>query len=140
MDSKINEFKNTQIPGEVTKLDPKINKNSGNILDFKTRLKQKEDILVDLQRSVQSFYGDQNYNNSWLVFEADYHTFDVSNLKYINYWRSRGIFNGTLDGITNSSSKKPAIHLAGGTVSVNFNGNYFNSQKLITTEIQWQYI
>ena len=140
MDSKINEFKNTQIPGEVTKLDTKINKNSGNILDFKTRLKQKEDILVDLQRSVQSFYGDQNYNNSWLVFEADYHTFDVSNLKYINYWRSRGIFNGTLDGITNSSSKTPAIHLAGETVSVNFNGNYFNSQKLITTEIQWQYI
>ena len=70
------------------------------------------------------------YNNSWLIFKADYHSFDFVNSRYINYWKSKGIFNGTLDGVANSSSKKPDIHLAGETVSVNSNRNYFKQPKV----------
>ena len=42
----------------------------------------------------------------------------------------KGIFNGTLDGVANSSGKKPDIHLAGETISVNCNGNYFKKPKI----------
>ena len=70
------------------------------------------------------------YNNSWLIFKADYHSFDFVNSRYINYWKSKGIFNGTSDGVANSSSKKPDIHLAGETVSVNSNRNYFKQPKV----------
>ena len=112
------------------KVDDKVSKNSSDIFGFESRLKQKEGTLNYLERTVKSFYGDQNYNNTWLIFKADYHFFDVSNSRYINYWRSKGINNGTLDGAANSSGKKPDIHLAGETVSVNFSRNYFKQPKI----------
>ena len=87
-------------------------------------------VIDDLERAAQSFYGDQYYNNSWLVFKADYHSFDLVNSEYINYWKSKGNFNGTLDGVANSSNKKPDIHLAGEIVSVNFDGNYFKQPNI----------
>ena len=88
-------------------------------------------VIDDLERATQSFYGDQYFNNSWLVFKTDYHyQTDFVNFQYINYWKSKGIFNGTLDGVANSSGKKSDIHLAGETVSVKFNGNYFKQPKV----------
>ena len=87
-------------------------------------------VTDNLERAAQSFYGDQYYNNSWLVFKADYNSFDLVNSKYINHWKSKGIFNGTLDGVANSSNKKPHIHLTGEIVSVEFNGNYFKQAKV----------
>ena len=105
-------------------------KNSSDILSNKISLVHNKSAIDDLERAVQSFYGDQYYNKSWLIFKTDYNSFDLINSKYINYWRYRGIFNGTLNGIINSSNKKPDIHLAGETVSVNFNGNYFKTPKV----------
>ena len=105
-------------------------KNIPDILTAKKSLVHNKSVIDDLERAAQSIYGDQYYNNSWLVFKTDYHSFDFVNSKYINYWKSKGIFNGTLDGVANSSSKKPDIHLAGETVSVNFNGNYFKQPKV----------
>ena len=128
--SQLNDLKSQRIADEVKKVDDKISKNSSDIVGFESRLKQKEHTLKDLERTVQSLYGDQYYNNSWLIFKADYHSFDVSNSKYINYWRSKGIFNGTLDGVAYSLGKKPDIHLAGEIASVNFNGNYFKQLKI----------
>ena len=104
--------------------------NITEILSNKTSLVHNKPVIDDLERAAQSFYGDQYYNNSWLVFKTDYHSFDFVKSKYINYWKSKGIFNGTLDGVANSSSKKPDIHLAGETVSVNFNGNCFKQPKV----------
>ena len=91
-------------------------------MGFESRLKQGT--LNYLERTVQSFYDDQYYNNSCLTFKADYHSFDVSNSRYIDYWRSKGIF----DCAANLSGKKPDE--TGETVSVNFNGNYFNQPKI----------
>ena len=34
-------------------------------------------VTDNLERAAQSFYGDQYYNNSWLVFKADYNSFDL---------------------------------------------------------------
>ena len=46
------------------KVDDKVSKNSSDIFGFESRLKQKEGTLNYLERTVKSFYGDQNYNNT----------------------------------------------------------------------------
>ena len=126
MTSQLNDLKNQHTSDERKKINDKVTKKSGDILGFESRLKQKEDLINELERNVRSFYGEQYFINSWLIFKADYHSFDTgSGLKYITYWRSKGIFNGTLDGVAISGGKRLDIHLARETVSVNFNGNYF---------------
>ena len=120
MTSQLNSLNNTHIADEIKKVDDNVKKKS---FSNKTSLVHNKSLIDDLERAAQSFYGDQYYNNSWLVFKTDYHSFDFVNSRYINYWKSKGIFTA------NSSSKKPDIHLAGETVSVNFNGNYFKQPK-----------
>ena len=130
LDSKINDLKSHHIAAEVKKVDDKVKKSITDILKNKTSLDHSKSVIDDIERTAQSFYGDQYNSNSWLVSKTDYHSFDFVNSKYINYWKSKGILNGTLDGLANSSSKKPDIHLTGETVSVNFNGNYFKQPKV----------
>ena len=125
MTSQLNHLKSQHIAHEVKKVDYKVKKNITYILSNKTSLVHNKSVIDDLENTAQSFYGHHYYNNSWVVFKTDYHSFDFVNSKYINYWKSKRIFNGTLDVVANSSSKKPDIHLAGETVSINFNGNYF---------------
>ena len=128
--SRLNSLKDTHVADEIKKVDDKIKKNITDILSNKTSLVQNKSVIDDLERSVHSFYGNQYYNNSWLIFKADYHSFDSVNSRYINYWKFKGIFNGTLDGVANSSSKKPDIHLAGETVFINSNRIYFKQPKV----------
>ena len=111
------------------KVDDKIKKNTTDILSVKS-LDQEKSTIDDLERAVQSFYGEQYYNKSWLVFKGNYHSFDILNSIYIDHWKSSGIFNGTLGGVNSSTNKKPEIHLAGETTSVNFNRNYFKQPKV----------
>ena len=110
--SQLNDLKCQHIADEVKKVDDKAKKNVGDILGFESGLKQKEELIYELERAVQSFYGDQFYNHSWLIFKADYHSFDFINSRYITYQRSKGIFNGTLGSVANSSNNKPDIHLS----------------------------
>ena len=130
MTSRINNLKNQHNSDEFKKADDKVKKNTIDILGFKSSLDQEKSTIDDLVRAAQLFYGEQYYNKSWLIFKADYHFFNISNSEYIDFWKSKGIFNGTLGGVANSCNKKPDIHLAGETVSVNFNGNYFEQPKV----------
>ena len=50
LDSKINDLKAQHIADEVKKVDDKVKKNGCDILGFKSRLKQKEDIVDEAQR------------------------------------------------------------------------------------------
>ena len=50
LDSKINDLKAQHIKDEVKKVDDKVTKNSSDILGFENRLKQKEDIIDEVQR------------------------------------------------------------------------------------------
>ena len=50
LDSKLNDLKAQHIADEVKKVDDKAVKNASDILKFDTRLKQKEDIIDDVQR------------------------------------------------------------------------------------------
>ena len=64
--SQLNDLKSQHIADDVKKVDDKVSKNGNDILSFESRLKQKE----DSESTVQSFYGDQYYSNSWLIFKA----------------------------------------------------------------------
>ena len=50
LDSKLNDLKAKYIADEVKKVDDKAAKNASNILKFDARLKQKEDLIDDVQR------------------------------------------------------------------------------------------
>ena len=63
--SKLNYLKSQHIATEVKSIDDKTKKNASDILKFESRLKQKEDIVDDVQRenalkSGRDYYCDEN--------------------------------------------------------------------------------
>ena len=50
LDSKLNDLKSQHIATEVKTIDDKTKKNASDILEFESRLKQKEDIVDEVQR------------------------------------------------------------------------------------------
>ena len=50
LDSKLNDLKSQHIATEVKSIDDKTKKNASDILAFESRLKQKEDIIDDVQK------------------------------------------------------------------------------------------
>ena len=68
--SQLNDSKSQHIADEVKKVDDEVSKNSSGVFGFERRLKQKQDTLNELERTIQSFYGDQYYDNFWLIFKA----------------------------------------------------------------------
>ena len=60
--SQLNDLKIQHIADEVKKVDDKVNENSSDILGFKTRLKQKEDTLDEVERGT-SFNRGNYYHN-----------------------------------------------------------------------------
>ena len=56
MTTRLNDLKNTHISDEIKKVDEKVKKNCSDILGYESRLKQKEDLVNDLERDA-SFVG-----------------------------------------------------------------------------------
>ena len=68
----LNELKNTCIADEVKKFDDKANKNASDILGYESRLKQKEDLVDELQRESSFSRGLYYYNQqSYLLYEPN---------------------------------------------------------------------
>ena len=93
MTSKLNYLKAQHIANEVKTIDDKTKKNASNILAFESRLKQKEDIVDEVQKEISFnrgffYYLQQNY----LVYECKVNSFAFNGKKITN-WRSTGIFN-----------------------------------------------
>ena len=66
MTSRLNDLKGQHITTEVKTIDDKTKKNVSDILCFQSRLKQKEDIVDEVQRenaltSGRDYYLDQMY-------------------------------------------------------------------------------
>ena len=60
--SRLNDLKNTYISDEIKEVDDKVKKNSSEILRYESRLKQKEDLVNELEREAPFFRGDYYYN------------------------------------------------------------------------------
>ena len=135
LDSKLNDLKAQHISTEVTKIDSKTKKNASHILGFESRLKQKEDILNEVQRENSFHRGFQNYlQESYTVQECRTGSFNFSNGK-ITKWKSTGIFNYLENSDLNVSSRATANLMPflenNGRMNVEFNGYYLAQNKAI---------
>ena len=132
--SQLNDLKSQHIADEVKKVDDKAAKNDSNILKFDARLKQKEDVIDDVQRynaltNERDYYRDEMY----LIYEWRAFSFKYTAGK-INLWKSTGIHNYTrnsdMDAVSVTSADLPSL-VDNGRMSVNFDGCYFRQTKLV---------
>ena len=82
MTSRLNDLKSQHIVTEVKTIDDKTKKNASDILGFESKLKQKEDIVDEVQREVSFnrgffYYLQQNY----LVYECKVNSFAFNGKK-----------------------------------------------------------
>ena len=131
LDSKL---KAQHIADEVKKVDDKTAKNTGNILKFDARLKQKEDIIDNVQRdhaltSGRDYYRDKIY----LLHECRVYSFKYTGGK-INLWKSLGLNNyarnSDMDAVLVADLDLPSL-VDNGKMNVALDGAYFKQTKLI---------
>ena len=82
MTSRLNDLKSQHITAEVKTIDDKTKKNATDILGFEIRLKQKEDIVDEVQRenaltSGRDYYLDKMY----LLYECKAFSFKYTSGK-----------------------------------------------------------
>ena len=126
MTSRLNDLKSQPIATEVKTIDDKTNKNASDILGFESRLKQKEDIVDEVQKEISFnrgffYYLQQNY----LVYECKVNSFAFNGKKITN-WKSTGFFNYsdyyTMNGIEDKKTNLPILK---NKKHVLLQGNYF---------------
>ena len=132
LDSKINDLKAQHIADEVKKVEDKVEKNASDILGFESRLKQKEDIVDDLQRDLTNgsyYYRDKMY----LVYECRTYSFKYDG-NNVNLWKLTGINNypknTNMNGVSVATLVLPVL-VDNGRMNVKFDGAYFKQIKLI---------
>ena len=126
--SRLNDLKSQHIATEVKTIGDKTKKNASDILGFESRLKQKEDIVDEVQKEISFnrrffYYLQQNY----LVYECKINSFAFNGKKITN-WRSTGIFNYSdyynMNGIEDTKTNLPILKNNKETY-VLLQGNYF---------------
>ena len=132
--SRLNDLKSQHIATKVKTIDDKTKKNASDILGFKSRLKQKEDIVDEVQRenaltSGRDYYLDKMY----LLYECKTFSFKYTNNK-INLWKSNEInnyaSNSDMDAVSIGTIDLPSL-VDNGRMSVKLAGAYFKQTKLI---------
>ena len=128
MTSRLNDLKSQHIATEVKTIDDKTKKNASNILGFESRLKQKEDIVDEVQKEISFNRGFFYYlQQSYLVYECKVNSFAFNGKKITN-WMSTGIFNYsdyyTMNGIEDTKTNLPILKNNKETY-VLLQGNYF---------------
>ena len=138
LDSKLNDLKSQHIATEVKSIDDKTKKNASDILVFESKLKQKEDIVDDLQRDNALTNGRDYYRDKmYLVYECKTYSFKY-NGNNVNLWKSTGINNypknSSMNGISVATLDLPFL-VDNGRIKVKFDGAYFKQTKLIKANI-----
>ena len=121
----------TKFDVKLEKVDDKTKKNASNILGFESRLKQKEDIVDEVQRENSFTRGFYYYlQQSYLVYECKTFSFkkDNNDNDKLTTWKSTGIdnlsINSNIKAIPNAQGLLPILE-NNGRMNVKFNGNYF---------------
>ena len=132
--SKLNDLKSQHIATEVKSIGNKTKKNASDILKFESRLKQKEDIVDDVQRG-NALAGGRDYyrDKMYLLYQCRAFSFKYTNNK-INLWKSTGLNNYTsnsnMDAVSIATTDLPSL-VDNGRMSVKLDGAYFKQTKLI---------
>ena len=132
--SRLNDLKSQHIATEVKTIDDKTKKSASDILGFESRLKQKEDIVDEVQRenaltSGRDYYLDKIY----LLYECKAFSFRYTSGK-INLWKSTGVNNYDMDSDMNAVSvatiSVPPL-IDNGRINVMLEGAYFKQMRLL---------
>ena len=132
--SRLNDLKSHYIATEVAAIDNKTKKNASDISGFESRLKQKEDIIDNVQRENALTNGRDYYlDKMYLLYECRAFSFKYTSDK-INLWKSTGINNYTrnsdMDAVSVATTSLPPL-IENGRMSVRLEGAYFKQTKLI---------
>ena len=123
--SRLNDLKSQHIANEVKTIDNKTKQNASVILGFESRLKQKEDILDEVQRknalaSGRDYYLDKMY----LLYESKAFSFEYTSRK-INLWKSTVVNNysrdSDMDAVSVATTSLPPL-IDNGRMSVRLKG------------------
>ena len=134
MTSRLNDLKSQHIANEVKTIDVKTKKNASDILGFESRLKQKENIVDEVQRenvltSGRDYYLDKMY----LLYECKAFSFKHTSGK-INLWKSTGLNNysrdSDMDAVSVATTSLPPL-IDNGRMSVKHEGAYFKQMRLL---------
>ena len=132
--SQLNDLKSQDIATEVTGIDNKSKKNASDILALENKLKQKEDIVDEVQRenaltSGRDYYLDKMY----LLYECKAFSFKYTSGK-INLWKSAGLNNysraSDMDAVSVATTSLPPL-IDNGRMSVRLEGAYFKQMRLL---------
>ena len=132
--SRLNDLKSQHIATEVKTIDDKTKKNASDILGFESRLKQKEDIVDEVQienalTSGRDYYLDKMY----LLYECKAFSFKYTSGK-INLWKSTGVNNysrdSDMDPVSVAKTSLPPL-IDNGRMSVRLEGAYFKQMRLL---------
>ena len=132
--SRLNDLKSQHIATEVKTIDDKTKKNASDILGFESRLKQKEDIVDEVQRenaltSGRDYYLDKMY----LSYECKTFSFKYTSGK-INLWKPTGLNNygrdSDMDAVSVETTSLPPL-IDNGRMSVRLEGAYFKQRRLL---------
>ena len=132
--SRLNDLKIQNIATEVKTIDKKTKKNASDILGLESRLKQKEDIVDEVQRenalkSGRDYYRDKMY----LLYECKAFSFKYTSDR-INLWKSTGLNNysrdSDIDAVSIGTTDLPSL-VDNGRMSVRLEGAYFKQMRLI---------
>ena len=136
--SRLNDLKNTRIADEVKKVVDRANKNSSDILAYESRLKQKEDLVNELERKIQYYQGKDYYHTDglpdFLVFKSTFNNFKRSGAS-VNSWKSSGIHDeddAILSAVYNSLNALPRLIITSENFKfkVRFSGNMLKQDKI----------
>ena len=132
--SRLNDLKSQHIATEIKTMDDKTKKNASDILGFESRLKQKEDIVDEVQRenaltSGRDYYLDKMY----LLYECKAFSFKYTSGK-INLWKSAGLNNysrdSDMDAVSVATTNLPPL-IDNGQMSARLEGAYFKQMRLL---------
>ena len=132
--SRLNDLKSQYTATEVKTIDDKTKKNASDILGFESRLKQKEDIVDEVQSenaltSGRDYYLDKMY----LLYECKAFSFKYTSGK-INLWKSTGLNNysrdSDMDAVSVATTSLPPL-IDNGRMSVRLEGAYFKQMRLL---------
>ena len=130
LDNKLNDLKAQHIATEVKTIDDKTKKNASDILAFKNRLKQKDDIVNENERGISFSRGFLFYiDQSDLVYDCKANSFNINSLKILT-WKSTGVFNYNMNAVGNLGGEFPYL-IDDGKLRVRSNGCYFIQSKAL---------
>ena len=132
--SRLNDLRSQHIATEVKTIDNNTKKNSSDILGLESRLKQKEDIVDEVQRENALTSGRDYYHDKMnVLYECKAFSFKYTSGK-INLWKSTGLNNysrdSDMDAVSVATTSLPPL-IDNGQMSDRFEGAHFKQMRLL---------